>query len=113
MECHVESIPPPIRGGCTNCLNENLYSFSAPQYITTVLDSGLLNDGGGQILQSLDSMEVQYEIKKLPVQSTVGWMRDHVEYVVGDDCQVCYGNIYPDWALKVPESCVRKLVICL
>ncbi len=56
--------------------------------MTTVLDSSLLQDGGGSILKSLDTLAVQYEIKQMPVQGTIGWMRNHVEFTVQDDCQV-------------------------
>eukprot|EP00794_Sanderia_malayensis_P008993 gene8993-9954_t len=58
------------------------------KYITTVLDASILNDGGGSILQALDTLGVQYEVKKLPVEASIGWMRDHVEFKVEDNCQI-------------------------
>ena len=56
--------------------------------MTAVLDSDVLTDGGGAILQSLESMSVQYEVKKLPCHSTIGWMRDRVEYSAEESGQV-------------------------
>lgn len=60
------------------------------QFVTTVLDSEILNDGGGAILQALDSMVVQYEVKSLPFKSCIGWMRDKVEYSADENGKVCY-----------------------
>ena len=53
-----------------------------------MLDSDVLTDGGGAILQSLESMGVQYEVKKLPCDATIGWMRNRVEYVAEESGQV-------------------------
>ena len=58
------------------------------QYVTAVLDSDVLTDGGGAILQSLESMGVQYEVKKLPCDATIGWMRNRVEFVAEENGQV-------------------------
>ena len=56
--------------------------------MTAVLDSDVLTDGGGAILQSLESMGVQYEVKKLPCDATIGWMRNRVEFVAEENGQV-------------------------
>ena len=53
-----------------------------------MLDSDVLTDGGGAILQSLEAMGVQYGVKKLPCDSTIGWMRDRVVYSAEEDGQV-------------------------
>ena len=55
---------------------------------TAVVDSEALTDGGAAILQGLENMGVQYEVKKLPVDSTIGWMRDSVTYVPEENGQV-------------------------
>ena len=48
----------------------------------------MLTDGGGAILQSLENMGVQYEVKKLPCDATIGWMRNRVEFVAEENSQV-------------------------
>ena len=58
--------------------------------MTAVLDTEFVNDGGGAVLQSLDNMGVSYEVKKLPFDSAIGWMRDRVVYSAEDTGQV-YG----------------------
>ena len=71
----------------------------------TVLDPVLVNDGGGSILQALEGLGAQYEVKSLPVASSVGWMREKIQYNVGSGVQVaifehqcfypCNNNVLP------------------
>lgn len=53
----------------------------------------MLTDGGGAILQSLESMGVQYDVKKLPCNSTIGWMRDRVEYIAEESGLVEFSQL--------------------
>ncbi len=76
-----------------------------------MLDSNILNDGGGSILQALDTLGVQYEIKKLQVEATVGWMRDHVEFKVEDNCQVLKMAFRTVGILWILEGRVRLSMI--
>jgi len=66
------------------------------KYVTAVLDSDVLTDGGGAILQSLESMGVQYEVKKLPCDATIGWMRNRVEFVAEENGQIKRNSTYTE-----------------
>lgn len=59
------------------------------KYMQVCLDQKLLNaEYGGEILVSLQSAEMQYNIQSNPVPSSVFWTREVQEHFVGDDMKV-------------------------
>eukprot|EP00112_Aurelia_sp_Birch-Aquarium-sp1_P009584 Seg2093.4 transcript_id=Seg2093.4/GoldUCD/mRNA.D3Y31 product="Crossover junction endonuclease EME1" protein_id=Seg2093.4/GoldUCD/D3Y31 len=66
------------------------------KHITAVVDTEALTDGGAGILQGLENMGVQYEVKKLPVNSTIGWMRDSVTYAPQENGQITRNSNYEE-----------------
>jgi hypothetical protein len=68
------------------------------------LDQKLLNaEYGGEILVSLQSAEMQYNIQSNPVPSSVFWTREVQEHFVGDDMKVNSKDWAFSWILKYPN----------
>eukprot|EP00795_Rhopilema_esculentum_P008936 gene8936-16569_t len=66
------------------------------KHITTVLDSTVLSDGGSAILQALETAGVQFEVKRMPVDSSIGWMRNQVEYTAEENGQIKRKDSYEE-----------------
>ena len=48
----------------------------------------MIEEGGADILKALQDINVRYELKKLPIGSCIGWMRENVDYAVDEKSQV-------------------------
>ena len=53
-----------------------------------VIDPKLITDDGADILKALQDLGAEYQVKELPLQSCIGWMREKVEFNVGENSQV-------------------------
>ena len=59
-----------------------------------VIDPAMIEEGGADILKALQDINVRYELKKLPIGSCIGWMRENVDYVVDEKSQVFVNFFY-------------------
>ena len=48
----------------------------------------MIEEGGADILKVLQDINVRYELKKLPIGGSIGWMRENVDYTVDEKSQV-------------------------
>jgi len=73
------------------------------------LDQQLVNaEYGGEILVSLQSAEMNYNIQSNLVPSSIFWTRDVQEHFVGDDMKV---NV-KDWAFSGIQNLPKYKRVC-
>ena len=71
-----------------------------------MIDPKLITDDGADILKALQDLGAEYQVKELPLQSCIGWMREKVEFNVGENSQVIdKGCFYLEGVLRTQKLC--------